>query len=122
MRPHMLYLVRYLVAQGVKSLDVLYAEPGHYSSLDDTQFASERVHTVRQVAGYEGRVLNDTTNDVLIIGAGFEDKLVAEVAEDKDRARKIVLLGLPSLKADMYQQGVLRTRRARDALGEGIHQ
>jgi len=122
MRPHMLYLVHYLAAKGAKKVDVVYAEPGHYKRLDDTHFASDRVHTVRQVAGYEGITVNRTRDDLLIINAGFEDRLTAEVAEDKDKARKVVLLGLPSLKADMYQQGVLRTRRARDALGEGARE
>lgn len=122
MRPHMLYLVHYLAAKGVKRVDVVYAEPGHYKRLDDTHFASDRVHTVRQVAGYEGITVNSTRDDLLIINAGFEDRLTAEVAEDKDKARKVVLLGLPSLKADMYQQGVLRTRKARDALGEGARE
>ena len=122
MRPHMLYLMHYLSMQGVRKVDVLYAEPGHYRRLDDTPFAGDHVYSVRQVAGYEGITSNKTAQDLLIINAGFEDKLTAEVAEDKDKARKIVLLGLPSLKADMYQQGVLRTRRARDALGEGARE
>jgi hypothetical protein len=107
MRPHMLYLVQhYLSAMGAKTVDVIYAEPGHYKRLDDTHFASDRVHTVRQVAGYEGITVNKTRDDLLIINAGFEDRLTAEVAEDKDKARKVVL----------------RTRRARDALGEGARE
>ncbi|WP_210165725.1 hypothetical protein, partial [Hoeflea sp. BAL378] len=112
----------YLAAMGTRKIDVIYSEPGHYKRLDDTHFASDRVHTVRQVAGYEGITVNKTGDDLLIINAGFEDRLTAEVAEDKDKARKVVLLGLPSLKADMYQQGVLRTRRARDALGESARE
>ena len=122
MRPHMLFLMHFLSVKGVSKIDVLYAEPGHYRRLDDTPFAGEHVYSVRQVAGYEGITSNRTQKDLLIINAGFEDKLTAEVAEDKDKARKIVLLGLPSLKADMYQQGVLRTWRARDALGEGVRE
>jgi hypothetical protein len=55
---------------------------------------------------------------LLIIGAGYETHLIAEVAEDKDRAKKLVLLGLPSLSADMYQQNAWRTRLAADAIGE----
>ncbi len=119
MRPHLLYLMHYFWAKGVQGFDALYAEPGHYKKLDDTRFAEEHVYSVRQVAGFEGATNNRTDNDLLIINAGFEDKLTAEVAEDKDKAEKVLLLGLPSLKADMYQQGVLRTQRARDALGEG---
>lgn len=122
MRPHLLYLMHYLWAKGVQGFDALYAEPGHYTKLDDTPFAAEQVYSVRQVAGFEGTTNNRTDNDLLIINAGFEDKLTAEVAEDKDKAEKVLLLGLPSLKADMYQQGVLRTQRARDALGEGTRE
>lgn len=122
MRPHMLYLMHYLSTRGVKKLDVLYAEPSHYRHLDNTSFAGEQVYSVRQIAGYEGVVSNRTYQDLLIINAGFEDKLTSEVAEDKDKAKKVVLLGLPSLKADMYQQGVLRTQLARDALGESVRE
>ena len=122
LRPHLLYLMYYLSAMGVRGFDALYAEPGHYKKLDDTPFAAEQVYSVRQVAGFEGTTNNRTDNDILIINAGFEDKLTAEVAEDKDKAEKVLLLGLPSLKADMYQQGVLRTQRARDALGDGVRE
>lgn len=122
MRPHMLYLIHFFSMKGVRKIDVLYTEPGHYRQLDDTSFAGENVYAVRQIAGYEGVVSNKTEQDLLIINAGFEDRLTAEVAADKDKARKIVLLGLPSLKADMYQQGVLRNRRARDDLGEGVEE
>lgn len=122
MRPHLLYLMHFFSAKGVRGFDALYAEPGHYKKLGDTPFAAEQVYSVRQVAGFEGTTNNRTDNDLLIINAGFEDKLTAEVAEDKDKAEKVLLLGLPSLKADMYQQGVLRTQRARDALGEGTRE
>jgi len=122
MRPHMLYLVHYLNAKGVKRFDVIYTEPGRYERRDATKFASELVHTVRQVAGYEGYATHDTLHDLLIVNAGYEDRLTAEVAEDRDKARKLILLGLPSLKADMYQQGLLRTLRARDSLGEGVRE
>jgi hypothetical protein len=55
---------------------------------------------------------------LLTIGAGYEDKLIKEVADDKEMARKIVLLGFPSLSADMYQQNALRAQLASDALGD----
>lgn len=121
LRPHLLFLLRLLTSRGVRCITALYAEPRQYSRLDDTSFGSGLVHTVRPVKGFEGISASSDRNDLLIIGAGFEDKLVAEVAEDKDLARKTVLLGLPSLKADMYQQSVIRTRRARDALGESVN-
>ncbi|NBZ89247.1 hypothetical protein [Stagnihabitans tardus] len=122
LRPHLMFLLRFLSFRGCQSLTAIYAEPRQYSKLDDTRFGTGQVHTVREVRGYEGLSANSGAKDLLIVGSGFEDRLVAEVAEDKDRARRVVLLGLPSLKADMYQQGLLRTRRARDALGENVRE
>jgi hypothetical protein len=61
---------------------------------------------------------NDTSNDLLIIGAGYESDLIADVADEKDKAKKIVLLGLPSLRADMYQQNAWRAQQASDSIGE----
>jgi len=53
----------------------------------------------------------------LIIGAGYDDALIAHTAESKENARKVQLLGLPSLRADMYQENVLRAQRASEQLG-----
>lgn len=118
MRPHMMYIVNYLKIRGVRKLDIIYTEPGHYSSLDQTKFSSEHVYEVRQVAGYEGFSNNDTANDFLIVGAGYENRLISEVAEEKEKASKAIVLGLPSLQADMYQQNVLRAHAASDSLGD----
>jgi len=122
LRPHLIFLLKLLVSRGCRLVTAIYAEPRQYKRLDATSFGTSQVHTVRQVRGYEGVSAKASKKDFLIIGSGFEDKLVAEVAEDKELARKVVLLGLPSLKADMYQQSLLRTRRARDALGEGARE
>lgn len=66
----------------VKILDVIYAEPKLYSKRERTEFSDKAVTSVRQVIGFEGLIDNDTTNDVLVIGAGYESHLIAEVAED----------------------------------------
>jgi hypothetical protein len=120
LRPHLMFLLRLLVVRGVRAITAIYAEPAKYSKLDDTLFGTSEVHSVRQVKGFEGSSARLSRNDLLIIASGFEERLVAEVAEDKDQARKILVLGLPSLKADMYQQSVIRSRKARDALGDGV--
>ncbi|CAN7721484.1 hypothetical protein LJR009_002314 [Bosea sp. LjRoot9] len=118
MRPHMMYVVNYLKLKGVKKFDIIYTEPGHYSSLDQTLFSSEQVHEVRQIAGYEGFSNNDTKNDFLVVGAGYENRLISEVAEEKEKATRALILGLPSLQADMYQQNALRAHAAADSLGD----
>jgi hypothetical protein len=57
------------------------------------------------------------SNDVLIIGAGYDDKLIAQIPEHKDHARKLKIFGLPPLRADMYQQNVPRAERAAEQVG-----
>jgi hypothetical protein len=48
---------------------------------------------------------------------GYDDELVRRVAESKEDAKKIQMYGLPSLGADMYQESVLRSFKASEALG-----
>jgi hypothetical protein len=118
LRPHLLFLVRALEQRGVRQFEALYSEPSYYKRKGATSFSGGLISGVRQVAGYEGFSNPDTQNDLLIIGMGFDANLIKEVAEDKDKANKIQLFGLPSLRADMYQQSVLRSREVADWLGD----
>ena len=83
---------------------------------DSTTFAGSHVDSVRQVVGFEGSSDESGSRDLLLIGAGYETHLISEVAEDKEESRKIVLLGLPSLRPDMYQQNAWRAWQASDAI------
>ena len=116
MRPHLLFLLHLMVAKGIKKFDVLYSEPMYYKNKDKTAFSGKHVNQIRQIVGFEGISDSSGNSDVLVIGAGYETHLIEEIAEDKDRARKVVILGLPSLRADMYQQNAWRTWLAEDAL------
>lgn len=118
MRPHMMFLIKLLVLKGLKSFDVIYTEPSYYAKGERTAFSLGSVQTVRQVVGFEGPINNDTSRDLLIIAAGFESTLTAEVADEKEMAEKVILYGFPSLVADMYQQNVWNTSMAADAIGE----
>ena len=118
LRPHLLFMVMALDRIGVRRLQILYSEPDYYRRKGSTSFSAGTISGVRQVAGYEGVGNPDTGDDLLIIGMGFDAQLVREVAEDKDKADKIQLFGLPSLRADMYQQSVLRSREVADLLGD----
>lgn len=117
MRPHLLFLLKYLWINNVKRFDVLYTDPLRYEKKHETAFAGEVISEVRQVAGYEGDHVPDTSRDVLVIGAGYDHQLIAHVAETKAKTRKIQMFGLPSLQADMYQENVLRANRAAEAVG-----
>jgi hypothetical protein len=118
LRPHLLFLVKALERLGVRRFQALYSEPDYYSRKGATPFSAGSIVGTRQVRGYEGVSNPDTQDDLLIIGMGFDAQLVKEVAEEKDKAEKIQLFGLPSLRADMYQQSVLRSREVADLLGD----
>ena len=118
-RPHLLFLLKYLQQRGVKHFDALYSEPMHYVKDERTEFSDGVVTEIRQVAGFEGTHSLDMSGDVLIIGAGYDDKLIAHIAEHKDNARKVRMFGLPSLRADMYQQNILRSELAAEQVGGG---
>jgi hypothetical protein len=116
-RPYLMFLIRWLVERGVRQITALYAEPIQYSRRELTEFSGTVVKEVRQVAGFEGSHSTDISNDVLIIGSGYEDHLIKHVAENKKMARKLQIIGFPSLRADMYQENVLRIQRAEESLG-----
>jgi hypothetical protein len=116
-RPYLIFFLRWLAEMGVKRFEAIYSEPVIYSKREKTRFSGEAVQEVRQVAGYEGSHNPDTSNDYLIIGAGYEHPLIAQVAENKQLSKKIQLFGLPSLRADMYQENVLNAHRAEEAVG-----
>jgi hypothetical protein len=118
MRPHLMFLIKQLSLMKVSKIDIIYTEPVRYAKREETQFSEGNIREVRQVAGFEGHANRDTSNDLLIIGAGYDHKLIAEIAEHKDKADKIQIYGLPSLRADMYQENVVRAYRAADAVGE----
>ena len=116
-RPYLIFLLRWLAEQGVTRFDALYTEPVIYAKREQTRFSDEVVIEVRQVAGFEGIHSSDTSNDYLIIGAGYDHQLIAQVAESKEFSKKAQIFGLPSLRADMYQENVLRAYRAEEAVG-----
>ena len=119
-RPHLLYLLRYLKAKGVRRFDALYSEPMNYVKDERTKFSDGVVTDVRQVAGFEGTHSLDMSSDLLIIGAGYDDTLIAHVGEHKENARKLKMFGMPPLRADMYQQNILRSELAAEQVGGGV--
>ena len=116
-RPYLLFLLRWFKECGVKNFDAIYSEPAYYAHREETRFSGEEILEVRQVAGFEGNHVIDTSNDVMIINPGYEEQLIAAAAEHKEQATKIQLFGFPSLRADMFQENILRAHRAEEALG-----
>ena len=120
-RPYLIFLVRWLLEKGVTKVDAIYSEPVQYQERELTKFSGNVVREVRQVSGCEGLHVPDNEKDVLIIGAGYEDTLISHVAESKAKATKLQLIGFPSLRADMYQENILRVRRAEESLGGTVN-
>ena len=126
MRPHILFLTKYLARRGVAKFDVVYSEPVKYKSKEKTRFALDDPFEVRQVSGFEGTHVTNVSGDLLVIGAGYDDPLVSRVAGNKEAARIVFLYGLPSLSADMYQESIMRMSQPLDAVegrlfrGDGI--
>jgi len=116
-RPQLLFLLNYLYHSSIPQVDFLYSEPAHYAKKEETVFALGGIREVRQIHGYEGVHSLDISNNLLVIGAGYDSMLIRSVAESKGNSRKMQILGLPSLRADMYQENVLRANKAEESLG-----
>jgi hypothetical protein len=111
MRPHLMFLAKLLRIRGVRSFDVIYAEPSSYREREDTQFNNRDVLQVQEVAGFQGINSTSEVREVLVVGPGFDDFSLQEVIGEKESAMLVEIFGLPSLQADMYQLNVLKAER-----------
>ena len=117
-RPHLLVLLWALRDIGVKSFDILYSDPVRYVEDEDTPFTTGPLLRVEQVPGYAGyHRASVAANDLLVIGAGYDYAQIARACELKRNSKKYLLTGLPSLQPHMYQESVLRIKRASESLG-----
>jgi len=117
-RPHLIFLVKYLKHIGVDKVDMIYTDPLTYIKNEKTNFWIEFSGEPRQINFCEGSHSADTSNDLLIVGAGYDYKSIASVAESKVKANKVQLFGFPPLKPHMYQENMLQVYKAREAIGD----
>lgn len=117
MRPQLIFIIRYLYDKKVKKFDAIYTDPISYVKKEKTTFTRDAVYSVRQIEGCEGNHNPDTSNDLLVIGSGYDNKLITSVSEDKEHAKKIQIFGFPSLQPDMFQENILRAYKAEESLG-----
>jgi hypothetical protein len=122
-RPHLIYLLKYLSTLGISKVDLLYTEPNHYKNADDTTF-SGFIDEIRLVEGCSAIDVNpDTENDILIISAGYDDNLIAKVSQAKRYCKKkFYIIGFPSLQPDMYQESILKLHNAKESIGANMTQ
>lgn len=108
MRPHIFMLLKYFNEHPAKSLRILYTEPERYSRGADTSFSLKDIQDVRQISGFEGIHIPNTSKDVLLLGVGYDHQSMGQAIRFKEGARLVQLLSLPSLAADMYQESLIR--------------
>ena len=118
LRPHLAFLIRYLKELEFNSVDFIYTDPERYRKKEKTDF-SRMLLGVDQVEGYKGLHTTDTSNDLLIICAGYDSKSTRAVADYKKKVTKILLFGFPALQADMFQENILKAYDAEDDKGQG---
>lgn len=116
MRPQLLFILFYFKTMGFNKVDFLYSEPNIYSKKEKTQFSSGAVIKTTAIAGYSGSNTSTKDKDLLIIASGYDSTLIEKVAQYHENADIVHLLGFPSLKADMYQENILKILKASDAL------
>lgn len=115
LRPHIVYMLRLCQAHNIKIIDFLYSEPNNYIEKEETQF-SKNFQAVREIKGCSGSHNHDTSNDYLIVGAGYDYDLILKVAKEKKQTEKVQILGFPSLQADMFQQNILKAYKAEEEI------
>lgn len=117
-RPHLIFLVRFLASSIKSPIDFIYTDPITYKKKEDTSFSFDYTD-VRQVEGFQGIHTPDSSNDFLIIGAGYDDQRITDVSKKKANAKKVQLFGFPSLQPDMFQENILKAYKAEEASSSG---
>jgi len=117
MRHVLIFLIAKLENVGIKRFTAVYTEPSAYSKQEDTEFSTMTTGRVRTVAGLGGNM--EYAKDAVIIGVGYDHKLIGEVMNARKGAIMKPLFSFPSLSPDMYQQSAIRASRSGDkALNE----
>lgn len=114
---YVLALVIALKHMNITDCDIIYGEPLRYSKSERTKFSDEAVLEVKQAIGFEGIHSTESTNDLLILGVGYDFRLISEVASQKEHSHKLLLFGLPSLRPDMFQESLLQASKVSEAVG-----
>lgn len=122
-KPYLMTLIYYLVV--IKKRDkvkVIFSEPQEYDKKHKTTFSDGDELVTRAVHGFSGVGHNEQEDDLLVIGAGYDDELIRRAVEKNNSAKqKLQIFGFPSLRADMYQQNILRASKASSVIDRKIN-
>lgn len=119
--PYLLCFLRMLYSRGVKEIDIFYSEPQKYKESEHTLFTDE-FDCVRTVDGMGGihtsEGSSESKKDLMIIAAGYDHERLMDVANFQKQAKKVILLGFPSLSPIMFQENIIRAKEAESDLGQ----
>jgi hypothetical protein len=118
MRHVLVFLVAKLEFLGVRQFTAIYSEPIAYSKQEDTIFSTTTSGTVRPVKGMGGSS-HSQGQDLLVVGVGYDYRLINEVSTSKDSMKVFPLFGFPSLSADMYQQSAIKAAESGSVAFDG---
>lgn len=118
MRHVLIFLVAKLEFLGVRQFTAIYSEPVVYSKQEDTVFSTTTSGNVRPVKGMGGSN-HSQGQDLLVIGVGYDYRLINEVSTNKDSMKVYPLFGFPSLSADMYQQSAIKAAESGSVAFDG---
>lgn len=107
MRHVLVFLIAKLAHMGVSEFTALYSEPMFYAKQEKTIFSTTTSGVPRPVMGMGGSNSSQGT-DYLVIGVGYDHKLISEVTNQKDNLTVYPLFAFPSLSPDFYQQSAIR--------------
>jgi len=112
MRSPLCFLVEKLKRLGVAGFSAIYSEPDAYSKQENTEFSTTTSGAVRPVKGMAGALAKAARKDYVVIGIGYDHKLVGEVLQNKESSFAYPIFAFPSLSPDMYQQSAVRAARS----------
>lgn len=113
LRPHLVFLIRLLKAKNITKIDFIYSEPINYKKKEETLF-SEDYYEIREIKGCLNSHNPETTNDLLILGSGYDYQMISKIAKFKADSKKVQVLGFPPLQADMFQENILKVYEAEE--------
>jgi len=111
MRHVLIFMIAKLAMSGVRKFTALYSEPESYSKQEATEFSTRTSGVVRPIHGMRANN-NDNAQDALLLGIGFDHKLINEVINNKDHVVVYPILGFPPLSPDMFQQSAIRAAQS----------
>lgn len=113
MRHVLVFLTVKLKQVGLAGFDALYSEPDRYTKQEQTSFTTTTTGIVRPIRGMRGENV-PTANEYLLVGVGFDHRLIGEVANNKDNSTVYPIFAFPPLSPDMYQQSVMKVSESGD--------